>query len=255
MKLNKWIYFGIGLFGLGMMGCEEQQPDGFNDINGIYFNNRSQGNVLMDSVSLTFVYERADTLDVPVAIQLLGRPSETARPLGIRVSSEDAVEGVDYVLKTVAEMPANTTSMNYVVMLKKTPALKQENRSIVLELYANDYFDLPLPYQVQAGADTTSILRYRIVFSDRFTVAPEGWREDYGGVFSQQKFELICRYFDMDPSLFVERNMIPLSKWVYMNHEITLYVKEQKKKKEDGESYDEEVFDKETGEPLKFTTD
>ena len=133
--------------------------------------------------------------------------------------------------------------------------MKQESRSIILELYANDYFDLPLPYLVQAGADTTSILQYRIIFSDHFTVAPEGWREDYGGAFSQQKFELICRYFDMDPGLFVKRNDIPFSQWVYMNYEITLYVKEQVKKKEAGESYDEEAFDKETGEPLKFTTD
>lgn len=253
MRLNKWIYFVIGLLGIGAMGCDEQEPEGFDDVTGIYFCNYSAGTVLKDSASLTFVYESGDTLDVPVSIQLLGRPSAQARPVDIRIHSENAVEGVDYVLKTVAEMPANSASFNYIISLKRTPALKQEERTILLELHANDYFTLPLPYQVQAGGDTTSILQYRIIFSDRFTVAPEGWREEYGGVFSQQKFELVCRVLNLEPGSFAKKNEISYSKWSYIQTEMKAYVKEQVEKKAAGEPCDEEAFDKETGEPFEFT--
>ncbi len=253
MGLNRLIYFTIAMLGIGLTGCDERVPGEFEDVNGIYFCNYSKGTILVDSSSVSFVYESADILDVPVTVQLLGRPSGQARPVSIKVSSENAVEGVDYVLKTAAEMPADSVMFNYTVTLKRTPALKQEERVIVLELQANDYFSLPLSSQVLAGGENISILRYRIIFSDYFTVAPEGWREEYGGVFSQQKFELLCRVLDLEPGLFVKKNEIPFAKWLYIQVEMTAYVEEQAEKKAAGIPYDEEAFDKATGEPFKFT--
>lgn len=71
-------------------------------------------------------------------------------------------------------------NLDYNVQLNRTAVLKQENREIVLELKANEHFILPFEYQVQSGNDTTTVIRYRIIFSDRFTVAPESWDEDSG---------------------------------------------------------------------------
>lgn len=247
------IYSMIALLGMVLMGCDKQAPAGFDEINGIYFNNRLANNVLVDSTNLTFVYTNSDEIEVPVVIQLLGRPLSQVRPIDIRIHSENAEEGVDYVLNTSAEMPADSTELNFLVTLKRTPKLKEQSREIALELRANDYFSLPLSWQVQAGGDTTSILCYRIVFSDRFMVAPEGWMSNFGGEFSQQKFELICRVLEIDPADFNVKNQISLAKWMYIQLEMTDYVKEQIAKRDAGEEYDEEAFDKKTGEPLKFT--
>ena len=39
-------------------------------------------------------------------------------------------------------------------------------KTIYMELRANDYFALPVTEEIQAGGDTVSTLRYRIIFSD-----------------------------------------------------------------------------------------
>lgn len=247
------LYYLVALLGFALLGCDKREPAGFEEINGIYFNNRLANNVLEDSINLTFVYTNSDELEVPVVIQLLGRPSGDVRPIDIRVSSPTAKEGVDYVLATAPELPADSTVLHYWVILKRTPILKKESRVINLELHANDYFSLPLPWQVQAGGDTTSVLRYRIVFSDRFIVAPEGWMSDFGGEFSQRKFELICRVLAIDPADFNIKNQISLAKWMFIQLEMTGYVNQQIVQKNSGQEYDEEAFDEVTGEPLKFT--
>lgn len=141
-------------------------------------------------------------------------------------------------------------NLDYNVQLNRTAVLKQENREIVLELKANEHFILPFEYQVQSGNDTTTVIRYRIIFSDRFTVAPESWDEDFGGEFSQQKFELICRVLEIDPAEFNTAGGISLARWQFIYIEMCDYVATQTEKKAAGEEYDEEAFDPTTGEPL-----
>ena len=53
--------------------CDERTPDLYSAPDGIYFNNRTSGSVLVDTTTLTFVYEPDETmyLDVPVVIQTL----------------------------------------------------------------------------------------------------------------------------------------------------------------------------------------
>ena len=180
----------------------------------------------------------------------MGRPVAYARPIDISVAGGNAIEGTDYELVSVAEMPAEAVNLDYNVQLNRTAVLKQENREIVLELKANEHFILPFEYQVQSGNDTTTVIRYRIIFSDRFTVAPESWDEDFGGEFSQQKFELICRVLEIDPAEFNTAGGISLARWQFIYIEMCDYVATQTEKKAAGEEYDEEAFDPTTGEPL-----
>lgn len=251
MKKNqiKQIISGLVLL-LGLAACNEEEPALFDPIDGIYFDNRLVNNTIVDSTNVTFVYTRGNTMNVAVKIQTLGNPVPYARPVNISVVGGSAVEGTDYTLPPVAEIPAEATSFAYNVQLNRTAVLKQEDRDIVLELKANDHFILPFEYQVQSGNDTTNVVRYRIVFSDRFTVAPESWDEDFGGAFSQQKFELICRVMEIDPAEFTSPGGISPSRWQYISLGMCDYAGIQVKKKEAGEAYDEEVFDPETGEPL-----
>lgn len=249
--MMKYICLGIVLL-IGLTGCEEEKPAAFDEINGIYFNNRQKDNTVTDSTSVTFVYTNDNTMDVGVIIQTLGRPTAQARPVDIRVVGGNAIEGTDYELIATAEIPAETVSCDYLVRLKRTPILKQENRELILELFANDYFILPFDNQVQSGNDSINMVRYRIVFSDRFTVAPESWNERYGGPFSQQKFELICRVLELDPADFNKEGGVSVVKWRFICLEMEEYVATQVKKKEAGEAYDEEAFDRQTGEPFTF---
>ena len=56
-----------------LCSCEERHPSPFGDITGVYFNNLSSTMMVTDSLDVTFVYESADFLEVPVKVQLMGK--------------------------------------------------------------------------------------------------------------------------------------------------------------------------------------
>ena len=236
---------------LALVSCEERTPGHFEDISGVYFNNTTGTMLVTDSLDVTFVYTSGNDLEVPVKVQLLGRTADQDRPFAITVSSDNAEEGVDYTLPQQAAIPAGASYAEYVVTLKRTDALKAEKKMICLQVHSNEHFDLPITHIVQY-ADTVSTLEYRIDFSDMFTKAPAAWDANLVGVFTQQKFELICKVLDIDPAAFNDPSVITLAKLLYISTEMSAYVEEQVEKKNAGEPYDEEAFDKETGEPLKF---
>ena len=236
---------------LVLVACQERTPEFFQDITGVYFNNTSATMSVTDSLDLTFVYEAGDEMEVPVKVQLLGRSADQDRPLTVTVSSDNAQEGIDYVLPQQAVMPAGASSVEYMVVLKRTDALKSERKMIRLTLHANEYFDLPVS-QMEQIADTVSIVDVRIYFSDMFTKAPAAWDENLLGKFTQQKFELICKVLQINPADFNDPSLITLAKMLYISAEMTAYVAEQKENRDTGRDYDRDAFDPKTGEPLTF---
>ena len=236
---------------LALVACQERTPELFHDITGVYFNNTSATMSVTDSLDLTFVYEAGDEMEVPVKVQLLGRSADQDRPLAVTVSSDNAREGVDYVLPQQAVMPAGASSVDYVVVLKRTDALKSERKMIHLTLHANEHFGLPVSKMEQI-ADTVSIVDVRIYFSDMFTKAPAAWDENLLGKFTQQKFELICKVLQINPADFNDPSLITLAKMLYISAEMTAYVAEQKENRDAGKDYDKDAFDPKTGEPLTF---
>ena len=244
----------IGLLSalLIMVSCQERNPDLFMDITGVYFNNTSGLMAITDSVDITFVYEAADVIEVPVKVQLVGRTADVHRLFNITVTSDNAEEGVDYELPQQALIPAGQSSADSIVKLKRTPALKSEKKMIHLQIHANENFDLPVTYMVQVS-DSVSILDYRIYFSDMFTKAPSAWETNLLGDFSQQKFELICRVLEINPADFNDPSLMTLAKQLYICTEMTAYVQGETAKKDAGEPYDTDAFDDQTGAPLKFT--
>ena len=171
-------------------GCEERNPALFEDISGVYFNNRSGSMTLSDSLDVTFVYEKEDFMDVPVKVQLIGRPAGHDRAVTVTVASGNAVEGVDFMLPADPVLPAGAAEVEYVVRLIRTDALKSQKKMITLTIHENEHFTLPVTEMVQV-ADTVSTLNYRIFFSDMFTKAPAAWDENLVGKFT------CCRIVDL----------------------------------------------------------
>ena len=226
-----------------LASCSEQEPDVFQDINGVYLNNRTNTNILQDSTSVTFVYEKGDEMQVPVKIQLVGRPSDQPREIALTVSSEDAREGIDYVLPEKAEMPAGETTLEYMITLKRTAILKSQQKHIQVSLQPNAFFTLPVTEETNANGDVVPTLQYKITFSDQFTTAPKAWKTDLLGAFTQQKFELACKVLDLDPADFNDDSKMTLAMQSYVSSEMQSYVKEQQKLRNSGKAYDAEAFD------------
>lgn len=236
---------------LGVCSCSEETPNAFEEINGVYFNNRSNTNVLMDSTNLTFVYNKGDEMQVPVKIQLVGRPSDHVRTISLTVTSDDAIEGVDYILPEKAEMPAGETSYEYIVTLKRTAALKASEKHLQFSLQPNDNFQLPVTQEKTANGDVVTTLSYKIAFSDMFTTAPKAWDKGLLGEFSYQKFVLACRVLDLNPADFNDDSKMTLAMQSYISVEMQAYVKEQEKLRNSGKPYDADAFDAK-GLPLQF---
>ena len=249
MKRIRIIYALVGL--LLFIGCEERHPASFEDMSGVYFNNRSATMRLVDSLDLTFVYEKEDFMDVPVKVQLLGRTADYDRSVSVSVESDNASEGTDYILPDEPVMPAGASEADYVIRLLRTDALKTERKMISLTIHADEHFQLPVTEMVQVG-DTVSTLVFDIFFSDMFTKAPAAWDENLVGKFTQQKFELICDVLDIDPADFNDASVITLAKLLYISAEMSAYVRGEAEKKAAGLPYDENAFDPQTGLPLEF---
>ena len=249
MGKMRYIFLIISL--LLCIGCEERNPALFEDLSGVYFNNRSGSMMLVDSMDVTFVYEKEDYLDIPVKIQLVGRPAEQDRPVRITVASDTAEEGMDFILPADPVIPAGATGLDYVVRLVRTDELKTRKKMISLAIHANEHFSLPVTEIIQVG-DTVSTLGFRIFFSDMFTKAPAAWDENLVGKFTQQKFELICDVLDIDPADFNDPSVITLAKLLYISAEMTAYVKSESEKMKAGLPYDENIIDQATGLPLDF---
>ena len=234
-----------------LCACEERHPALFDDISGVYFNNLSSTMMVTDSLDLTFVYESEDTVDVPVRVQLMGRPSNQPRAFDITVTSADAELGTDYLLPEAAVMPADSSYADYAIRLIRTQALKSSKKTIDLRIRANEHFILPITHLVQVS-DTVSTLDFTITFSDMFTKAPAAWEENLVGEFTQQKFELACEVLDIDPADFNDPSVMTLAKMMYISSEMSAYIAGEIEKKENGQEYDADAFDPETGEPLSF---
>ena len=236
---------------LTLFSCTEQTPELFQDISGVYFNNRSNTNILQDSTEVTFVYQKGDEMEVPVTIQLLGSPAEQDREIALTVTTDDAQLGTDYELPEKAVMPQGETTVDYVVKLKRTTAIKTQKKRLTLTLQANDNFTLPVTKETISNGDEVTTLAYTIIFSDQFTTAPKAWEKGLLGAFTQQKFELACKVLDLDPADFNDSSKMTLAMQAYVSAEMQAYVQEQENLKNQGLNYDKDAFDAD-GNPLKF---
>lgn len=232
----------LGLVGIN--SCKMSEPDYFIEMTGLYMDNRLPNKTHTDSVYYTFIYEDGDQLDIPVRIQLVGRKSDVDRPFALEVNSADAVKGVDYELISDEVLPSGTTSYDYMIRLKRTEILKTQEKTLTVTIKENEEFVTPFAEFTQAGSKKTSATQYKIVFSDQFKVAPAGWREMFIGRFTQQKFELIADVMKdyVSKSDFNIPNKIDEPTWIFIQTEMIIYVNEQVKLKEKGESYDVRAF-------------
>lgn len=256
MKENTKIYLMLLLALMVLVACQESKPDSYSAPDAIYFNNRTAGQVPVDTTALTFVYQADDVeyIDVPVVVQTVGRQADIDRAFAIRVYSDNATEGTDYELITPAIIPANTSQLIYYVRVRRTEALASEIKHIHLELSENEYFETFLSNAATGNSANpyADMLHYRIDFSDFFTIAPDGWRPEYVGAFSERKLKLLWKLFPhIAREDYYTRGAIPFNQWTYMAKTVQEYMYEQMYNP-DPSIKDEDAFD-ENGRPLDFT--
>lgn len=238
---------------LCLSSCQESLPEHFADIEGVYFHNTDSRRTVTDHASYTFVYENAGVMDmtVPVRIQLLGRSADRDRPVSVELSSDSAVEGVDYVAERNAVLASGANYVDFLLTLHRSPDLKDEEKSVVLKLVENEEFIIPFTTRTLPNGKKVSVSEYTVYFSELFTAAPDAWRTVFAGTFTEAKFELICKVSGIDRALFNQSDGISDAKWMFIRAGVLKYILEQEKLRAAGEEYDEAAFD-ENGDALDF---
>lgn len=235
---------------IGIISCEEDSLQVYDSVEGIYFDNYL-ARQLADSSNYTFVYIEEDVIEVDIKIQTLGSQSDIDRVVNMRVSSENAEEGVDYVLPELCVIPANYSKFNYTVRLLRTPSLKEAFKTIEFEIVANENFTLPFLEELVIN-DTVSRVHYKIEFSELFTSPPAAWNDEgICGTFSPEKLFLISKVLDIPRSDFNDPKKVTWAKFSYIRSEMNKYVMDEYMKMWYGMPFDEEILDKD-GNPLEF---
>lgn len=253
MKTKNNILWSILILVAGITSCDEKTPDLYNAVDGIYFNNRLRNNTLTDSTNYTFIYSDHDTTSIRITIQSAGPQKPIDRPVNIKITSE-AEEGVDYVLPEKCELPANASKFDYVVLLKRTPSLKEGVKTIHFEILANDYFTLPIKEEVTDPVNniSTSTLHFKIEFSDMFTSPPAAWNDEgICGKFSPEKLDLIVKVLEIPRADFNDPKKVTWAKFAFIRQTMSAYVEEQYMYYMYEMPYDPDIFDKD-GNLLEF---
>lgn len=238
------------MFSIGIISCEEDSLKVYDSVEGIYFDNYLDRQ-LADSSNYTFVYIEEDVIEVDVQMQTLGPQSDVDRVVNLRVSSENAEEGIDYILPQSCVIPANSSKLNYTVKLLRTPPLKEASKTIQFEIIANEHFTLPFLEEMVINKKVSRV-HYKIEFSELFTSPPAAWNdEEICGVFLPEKLFLISRVLDIPRSDFNDPKKVTWAKFSYIRSEMNKYVMDESMKMWYGMPFDEEILDKD-GNPLEF---
>lgn len=257
MKLYHLFTFHFTLFTLvlALTACSESEVPLYSGTDGIYFNNRTSGQMLTDSMAFTFIYYDFDSTDVEVKVQTYGRAKDYDRPFNLQVTSPDAVLGEDYSLCSKPVIPAGESAMNFIVRLYKRQVLNERSLRLDFSLSPNEHFgtNYLLAPNTDEQSQGTDALHFHISFSNQYTVPPRGWQTMFGGTFKPEKLDLLVKLFPEIPrQMYNESGAIPLAKWSYMQKSVYDYVNQQIQYYMMGAAYDPLIFDHD-GEVLDFT--
>lgn len=223
------VFLLLSLFFLGPIACDEKEIPAYDAEEGIYFNKRERvGNILVDSSNFTFVYLEPSQMEgmVCIPVQLVGRTVGQPRPVTIKVVGGTAQEGEDFTLPPNPILPANATSFDYVVTLKRTESLQTAVKTIELAIEGNEYFKPIITEEITANDNRVMTLRHKIEFSELFIEAPVAWQTNICP-FTPQRFFLMCRVMDIPRADFNDVNKINLPRFNYLCSEMHKYVAEE----------------------------
>lgn len=207
-----------------------------------------------DTSSVPFALQPSQTreLTLQVRVKVVGHLADYPRRFAYRVVPErtTAREGVDYLLPEGDRVVGAGEVYGYIpIRFFRHPSLDGEERTLTIELIANDRFALPLGKWLPVnGTETegTDILRHAVVVSDKY-VRLDGWSDQFYGPYSDKKIKLICRVFGLTLADFLPDAMSYVEKKV-LGQNFRRYLDEEERA---GRTVYEDYLD-EAGRPVKM---
>lgn len=227
---------------LGLTSCSEEKIGLYEDKDNIYFSPAvfpsikfENKDVATDSTGFSFAFEKA-SLDkkvylIPIRVQ--GKLSDKDRKVKVVVDPlSTAVQGTHFTLPESIVMRAGKAIDTIAVTIYKTPDLKSNTRTLILNLEGNEFFDTKMQSKVTnvLTQKTMSYVQFKLTFNN-ILIMPKGWVEYYLGKYSAKKFLLMCDLLNLDPSVFsmtYGSNPLTAGDYLYYGVFMRRYLQDQK---------------------------
>lgn len=225
---------------LGFTSCTQDEIEAFKETDNIYFSpavyryvTLNGAEVLADSTGITFAW------DVPtitkriyrIPIRVQGNLSSADRAVKLSVDpSTTAIQGTHFTLPNNIVMRAGKQVDTIDVTVFRTPDMKTNKFTLVLNLEDNDQFGTRMKSKVvdPVTKKTLSYIRFKLSFNDVFS-KPPGWWEGNFGTYSQKKFNLMIEVMKLDPAIFsVSYQKIPIADMSFYQTFMKRYLSEQR---------------------------
>lgn len=196
------------------ISCTQDEIETFKEADNIYFSPAifpyiqvgSGARVPADSTGFSFAFDGPEITErqflVPFRVQ--GNLSKEDRDVKVTVdSTSTAVEDIDFRLPENIVLHAGKEVDTLVVSVIRTPKLKTEELTLVLNLEDNNYFGTKMKSRVidVLTQKTISSVRFKISFSDQLS-KPAGWFDGILGYFTEKKFYLTVGLLKLSPEKF-----------------------------------------------------
>ncbi|MCK9305255.1 MAG: DUF4843 domain-containing protein [Bacteroidales bacterium] len=234
MKKNKYIIiiFSLILFWM-IQGCEKEIMN-YQGKPGVYFavqHGSTAGNEntwpYQPNTNVEFFKIQEDRATVNIKVMATGSVADHDRSFTVKINADstNATEGGHYEpLSGDFFIPAGEAYTNVPVTLIRTDDMQERDVVIGLQLLPNDNFELAFPeWDAVKGlldgniVDSFDASLHSIVIND-VMAKPGRWvggqnsdgsESGYWGVFSREKLELFCEYFDLTYDDFNDADKMP----------------------------------------------
>lgn len=193
--------------------CSQEEIETYKDTDNIYFSTavfativENGAKVLTDSTGFSFGLDNPSiterTYFIPIRVQ--GKVSNVDRKVKVTVDpSSTAVLGTHFTLPENIIMRAGKELDTITIKVLRTPDMKTNGRTLILNLEENEFFTTKMQTKVTnvLTQKTMSYVRFKLSFDDKLT-QPKGWYVPFLGVFTPKKFFLMCDLMDLEPAMF-----------------------------------------------------
>lgn len=198
---------------LGFTSCTEDKIETYKDTDNIYFSpavypyvSLNGATAVTDSTGFSFGFDDASITKriylIPVRVQ--GKLSTIDRKIKVTVDpTSTAVQGTHFTLPENIVLRAGREVDTIAVTVLRTPDMKTNPFTIVLNLEDNELFTTKMKTKVTniLTQKTMSFIRFKLTFDDKLS-QPTGWFASSLGVFTAKKFFLMCDLMDLEPTMF-----------------------------------------------------
>lgn len=227
--MRKCIYILL----LAFVAACSSEIDTYHGESGVYFAMRDNVNTVnvdtlyRESSSLPFIVTGSTDSVFVLRVKILGTVTDYDRQVEIKVLKElSSVEDTDYdALSSVYTLRAGEVYGEIPIRFHRTSSLKGKERSLVVELVANEDFSLPIRMWRNSGTEYVDVTRHTIVISDKYVQLP-GYRTGHFGPFSEKKMELILQLSGMSLNEFNVQLPVTLTK--SLGQKLSRYLAEMK---------------------------